>query len=179
MIAILGFSLVALLLSRLEIQVSREPAGDYLPPVADNPPSPEPQPSGSPSAAPLPAPVAESPAASPTVAPPAPANSQGGLRVSNKTAFPIRLALLYQTPATETASTYEQPVHWDFAPEEGEAKGLIVSLPSGNLRLRAGDVLVGFAQDGSRRYWGPYIVGKTTVPAWSSEQQEWSLVFQP
>jgi hypothetical protein len=45
--------------------------------------------------------------------------------------------------------------------------------------LQAGDVLVAFAQDGSRRYWGPYVVGKTTLPTWNTEQKEWSLVLQP
>jgi hypothetical protein len=113
--------------------------------------------------------------------------AQGRLRVSNQTTYPVRVALLYQpsdaaggnSAANSAKSSYGQPVHWDFAPGEGESKGLLLSLPSGNLRLQAGDVLVAFAQDGSRRYWGPYVVGKTTLPTWNSQQKEWSLVLQP
>jgi hypothetical protein len=179
-IAILGLSLVALMLSRIEIQVSDEsaiptsriPESNPIPSPDQVSPSPKPSPSVVPSAIPTPAP------------PPAPAapTAQGGLRVSNQTAFPVRVALLYQQgakpespPAPEQADSFNQPVHWDFAPEEGEAKGLIMSLPNGDLRLRRGDVLVAFAQDGSRRYWGPYVVGKTALPSWSNEQKEWTL----
>jgi hypothetical protein len=184
-IAILGLSLVALMLSRIEIQVAREDAPADLVPLPANPAIPSPKPI--PSASPTPkaeAPASPSPSVVPTpVAPAVPAAPvEGGLRVSNQTAFPVRVALLYQDEAaaeSSKSSTYGQPVHWDFAPQEGEAKGLILSLPSGNLRLKVGDVLVAFAQDGSRRYWGPYVVGKTPAPTWSAEQKEWYLILQP
>ncbi|MFM7427713.1 MAG: hypothetical protein ACKO7W_22390 [Elainella sp.] len=177
-IAILGLSLVALMLSRVEIQVARNPGGGNsgsgtvpLPPPAP-PEIPTPTPSPAPVEATPPSPA---PAPSPTVN--LNPNPQGGLRVSNQTRYPIRVALLYQQASASAASdpTFGQPVHWDFAPAEGEAKGLILSLPGGDLRLRQGDVLVAFAQDGSRRYWGPYVVGKTQLPTWSSDQQEWLL----
>lgn len=186
MIAILGLSLVALLMSRVEIQLSTDPTIPADPvPVGDDIPAPPP------SATPSPA-VPESPVATPSPSPtvsaaPVPvqptASNQGGLRVSNQTAFPIRVALLPQQPNALTSDsesiTYSQPVHWDFAPEEGEAKGLILSLPNQNLRLQVGDVLVAFAQDGSRRYWGPYVIGKTAAPTWSADQKEWALILQP
>lgn len=179
-IAILGLSLVTLMLSRVEIQVSDEsaiptsriPASNPIPSPDQVSPSPKPSPSVVPSAIPT-------PASPPAAAAP---NAQGGLRVSNQTVFPVRVALLYQQgakpespPAPAQADSFNQPVHWDFAPEEGAAKGLIMSLPNGDLRLRRGDILVAFAQDGSRRYWGPYVVGKTALPSWSNEQKEWML----
>jgi hypothetical protein len=181
-IAILGLSLVALMLSRIEIQVARDDAPADLVPLPERPASPSPKPI--PSVSPTPkaeVPASPSPSVVPTPTAPVAPVSQGGLRVSNRTAFPVRIALLYQkdTDAASESSTYGQPVHWDFAPEEGEAKGLILSLPNGNLRLKVGDVLVAFAQDGSRRYWGPYVVGKTPTPTWSAEQKEWYLILQP
>ncbi len=180
-IAVLGLGLVALLLSRVEIQVAnqspldRSPldrASDLAPSQPDSSiaRSPSPQPSVAlppPVTAPLPSPAA------------APANVQGGLRVSNQTDYPVRVALLYQQASPAEQPQFTQPVHWDFAPEEGAAKGLIMSLPSGGLKLSSGDVLVAFAQDGSRRYWGPYVVGKTELPTWNSEQQAWILSLQP
>jgi hypothetical protein len=55
----------------------------------------------------------------------------------------------------------------------------LLSLPEQSLDLQPGDVLVGFAQDGSRRYWGPYVVVETDLPLWVPEGQEWQLVLQP
>lgn len=180
-IVVLGLSLVALLLSRIQIQIASSDSTSVmpLPTEPEVPPAPEiPAPSS-------PSPIAESPATPTPQAPVAPspttaasANLQGGLRVRNQTPFPIRLALLPQQ-SSESTITYNQPVHWDFAPEEGKAKGLILSLPDRTLSLQAGDVLVAFAQDGSRRYWGPYVVGKTAIPDWSDQQREWSLILQP
>lgn len=180
-IVVLGLSLVALLLSRIQIQIASSDSTPVmpLPTEPEVPPAPEiPAPSSPSSIAESPAtPTPQAPVApSPTTA--ASAKLQGGLRVRNQTPFPIRLALLPQQ-SSESAITYNQPVHWDFAPEEGKAKGLILSLPDRTLSLQAGDVLVAFAQDGSRRYWGPYVVGKTTIPNWSDEQREWSLILQP
>jgi hypothetical protein len=76
-------------------------------------------------------------------------------------------------------SPYAEPAHWDFAPGEGSRQGLILSLPNGNLKLKQGDILVAFAQDGSRRYWGPYVVGETAAPIWNSKVSEWQLILQP
>jgi hypothetical protein len=108
---------------------------------------------------------------------------QGGLRMSNQTNQPVRVALLTRrSVATSSSSrqpTYGDPVHWDFAPGEGSRQGLILSLPKGNLKLEKGDILVAFAQDGSRRYWGPYVVGETPVPIWNQKTSEWQLVLQP
>ncbi len=99
----------------------------------------------------------------------------GALRVSNRTDHPVRIALLQQPPEGEP---YGEPVHWDFAPGEGSQKGLLLSLPDQTLQVRQGDVLVAFAQDGSRWYWGPYVVGKTTSPTWSDRDREWRSILQ-
>lgn len=104
-----------------------------------------------------------------------------GLRVSNQTEQPVRVALLSRQAAVPAAkkTAYKEPVHWDFAPGEGSSQGLILSLPEGDLKLKKGDVLVAFAQDGSRRYWGPYVVGETSLPMWEQQKSEWQLVLQP
>ncbi len=104
-----------------------------------------------------------------------PTNSQGQLRVSNLTEHPVRIALLlWQSKENQ----YSKPAHWDFAPEEGGSKGLILSLPEGTLKLQPTDIIVAFAQDGSRRYWGPYVVGKTSLPVWNSKTGEWQLILR-
>lgn len=99
---------------------------------------------------------------------------QGAFRVSNQSEHPVRVALLSRSSATST-----EPVHWDFAPEEGSQGGLMLSLPEGDLTLKSGDVLVVFAQDGSRYYWGPYVVGETSFPTWNPKGKEWHLVVEP
>jgi hypothetical protein len=107
--------------------------------------------------------------------------TKGTLRISNKTEIPIRLALLKRRSvagSVNKSDKYNIPAHWDFAPQEGSAKGLVLSLPQGNLALKLGDVLVAFAEDGSRRYWGPYVVGETSEPVWNAQQKEWKLVLQ-
>lgn len=102
------------------------------------------------------------------------ATSPGALRMSNQTDQPVRVALL----AKRSPTTYrEEPTHWDFAPHEGSAEGLILSLPEGNFKLNKGDIIVAFAQDGSGRYWGPYVVGETPTPVWNSQAQEWQLTL--
>jgi hypothetical protein len=183
-IAILGLSLVALLLSRVQIQIA--PNRQSTDPILVNPevpPAPDLSASPRPTITPSPSPVAETPVPAPGVNPSPPAaavGSPGELRVSNQTNFPIRLALLYQQSTEgKAAKAFGQPVHWDFAPQEGVAKGLIMSLPSQKLQLQPGDVLIAFAQDGSRRYWGPYVVGQTPLPVWDAGQAEWQLVLQP
>lgn len=101
---------------------------------------------------------------------------QGALRVSNPTAHPIRVALLSRQSSDKA---YSEPAHWDFSPLEGGTQGLLLSLPQGNLKLKKGDILVAFAQDGSRQYWGPFVVGETSIPVWNPEKAEWLLNLQP
>lgn len=128
------------------------------------------------------------------------------LRVGNQTPHPVRIALLQRGgagsaqanssnsansamgegdravenfPVSPLNSSVKEPVHWDFEPGEGGYQGLILSLPQGDLKLEAGDVLVAFAQDGSRRYWGPYVVGESSLPYWNAERSEWQLLLQP
>ncbi|MEG4631432.1 hypothetical protein QUB56_17810 [Microcoleus sp. AR_TQ3_B6] len=107
-----------------------------------------------------------------------PANTKatGSLRVSNRSEHPVRVALLSKRQAEKS---YGKPAHWDFAPGEGGGKGLMLSLPEGKLQVKKGDILVVFAQDGSRRYWGPYVAGETASPAWNSTAREWQLILQP
>ncbi|MGF1602996.1 MAG: hypothetical protein ACFCU8_13435 [Thermosynechococcaceae cyanobacterium] len=122
----------------------------------------------SPRITPLPAPsIATQPL------PDQPAKVLDQLRVSNRTRYPIRLVLLTRAAAST------EPIHWDFAPIEGHREGLVLSRPAGQLRLKKGDVLTAFALDGSRRYWGPYIVGETVQPSQSSPTAEWQLVLTP
>jgi len=110
---------------------------------------------------------------------------RGILRMSNQTNEPVRLAFLARQTVVNNASInkttrkdkYDIPAHWDFAPQEGSLKGLILSLPQGELNLEKGDILVAFAQDGSGRYWGPYVVGETPSPKWNSETKEWQLAL--
>ena len=119
---------------------------------------------------------------------------QGVFRIGNPTSYPVRVALLSKRASTQTAlaegtassstqlatqPSYELPAHWDFAPEEGGAQGLLVSLPDRTLKLKKGDVLVAFAQDGSGRYWGPYVVDETALPLWNAKAVEWQLILQP
>ena len=132
---------------------------------------PSPASSSKPTASPTPV---ASPAKSPD--PADVAAKRGGLRVSNLTEHPVRLALLAQKSSTKT---YGEPAHWDFAPMEGGNRGLILSLPQENLKLQKGDILVAFAQDGSRSYWGPYVVGETSSPVWDRQKAEWELMLKP
>lgn len=106
---------------------------------------------------------------------------ESNLRVSNRTVYPVRVALLPQSQAADQSSqsTYDIPVHWDFSPGEGSQQGLLLSLPDQSVQLQAGDVLVAFAQDGSRIYWGPYVVDQTNLPLWNDAQQEWQLILEP
>jgi hypothetical protein len=111
------------------------------------------------------------------------AKQQGLLRAGNLTDYPVRLALLskQELSASKTSgqSSYEPPAHWDFEPGEGGNKGLTLSLPKQALTIKRGDILVAFAQDGSRRYWGPYVAGDTPFPKWNPVAAEWQLILQP
>lgn len=107
---------------------------------------------------------------------PANVEATGTLRVSNRSEHPVRVALLAKG---EAEKSYSKPAHWDFAPGEGSGKGLMLSLPQTKLKVKQGDILVVFAQDGSRRYWGPYVAGETASPAWNTKTGEWQLVLSP
>ncbi len=164
LIAVLAVLGILLLVRLLPIRISFEPT----PPDKISPGEvvPLPPPTSAPTAPPLA--LAADPIAEGAI---------GSLRVSNQTKHPIRVALLSQT--TGESTSYAQPAHWDFAPEEGRGKGLVLSLPEKKLQLQPGDVLVAFAQDGSQRYWGPYVVGKTKAPGWKAQGAEWQLVLRP
>lgn len=187
-IGVLGVCLLASLLFNVEIQVDRgtptanpvpSPSPDDAPPVNSVSAPPPAVAPATPSPAALPALTAPDPQTAPSPA----ADVKGGLRVSNQTDYPLRLALLEHqkqaTDSTEPKPEFEQPVHWDFAPQEGRAKGLLLSLPSSNLELQSGDVLMAFALDGSRRYWGPYVVGQTPLPVWNNKEKQWQLILKP
>lgn len=173
-IVLLSLTLLAVLFSRFQITVSREPA-----PETSTSPIAPPSPVASPSVSIAPSPSV-TPSPSPVVTPspaPAPASAatlrRGNLRVSNQTDHPVRVALL---PQQSGSSSFGKPVHWDFAPQEGSGKGLRLSLPDSDLSIREGDIVVAFAQDGTRRYWGPFVVGKTDLPTW--EANGWQIVLQ-
>lgn len=108
---------------------------------------------------------------------------QGSLRVRNRSSHSLRVALLSRQPkdsnakAGATQTGFALPAHWDFAPSEGSDRGLLVSLPNREVRLKRGDVVVAFAQDGSQRYWGPFVVGETDRPQWNEQTGEWELIL--
>jgi hypothetical protein len=117
---------------------------------------------------------------SPIATPAAIAPVKNGLRVSNRSPNALRVVLLsHQSSSSPSAKRDRRPAHWDFAPSEGSQNGLLLSLPSEKLALKQGDVLVAFALDGSRRYWGPYIVGETAAPTQVKSTLEWQLVLRP
>lgn len=111
-------------------------------------------------------------------------SASGLLRVGNQSEHPIRIALLHRQNGAKTtlqkaqkSAVPNEPVHWDFAPGEGGYQGLVLSVPQGDLSLQSGDVVVAFAQDGSRRYWGPFVVGETPLPFWNPKRSEWQLLI--
>lgn len=162
---------------QIEVNPGTTPPTTLPEPERSTAPEPPPAPIASPSQLPVASPEAM-PSPQPTEQLPAiGVTAQGSFRVSNQTEYPLRVALLPQQ--AEAQLPFSQPVHWDFAPAEGSTKGLILSLPNQNLQLQPGDVLVAFAQDGSRRYWGPYVVGKTASPVWNADSREWQLTLQP
>lgn len=110
----------------------------------------------------------------------APGVRVGELRVSNQTTHPLRVALLPQEIAAseEQLNRYSEPVHWDFAPGEGASRGLVLAVPDRGLTLQPGDVVTAFAQDGSQRYWGPFVVGSTSFPEWDNQEGEWTLILR-
>ncbi|HTL89977.1 MAG TPA: hypothetical protein VL134_11290 [Leptolyngbya sp.] len=115
--------------------------------------------------------------------PAAAAAKQGNLRIRNRSDHPVRIALLSRQPKQPNAKSGEPPkgfappAHWDFAPQEGSDSGLLVALPNRSIQLKRGDVVVAFAQDGSERYWGPFVVGETDRPDWNAQAAEWELIL--
>ena len=160
-----------LLCLRFSISIEQPPATTQLPAMPPIPPTTKQSPIES-----LPDSVPTS-----TPDPAAVAARQGALRMSNQTDQSVRVALLVRHLRAHSAAEQpaSQPAHWDFAPGEGSRQGLILSLPEGNLKLKPGDILVAFAQDGSRRYWGPYVVGETSSPLWDRQKGEWHLTLRP
>jgi hypothetical protein len=100
-----------------------------------------------------------------------PGEYQGPLRVANLSEHPVRLVLLNRRQATA------KPTHWDFDPGEMGQQGLILSLPKGDVRLQPDDILTAFSLDGSRAYWGPYVVGRSAQPQWHPRHREWQLTL--
>jgi hypothetical protein len=175
LIGVLAVGLVLLLVRLFPISISIQSSTPRSPLGVENLPAP---PAASPTAPPLSSQLAaDSPASGVT----------GSFRVSNQTPHPVRVALLSRgsisrgdtSGNSNGADAYGSPAHWDFAPEEGREKGLLLSLPDKKLQLQPGDVLVAFAQDGSQRYWGPYVVGQTPEPLWKAQGQEWWLLLRP
>lgn len=180
---LLGLTVWFLSQFQISIQYEGVPSSVVPPPVED-----EPSPPVAASPTPTASPPLAAPATTPIATPAAPAAPQGAiaqagaLRVSNQTDHPVRVALLSRpakTSNTDRPERYSEPIHWDFAPQEGSTKGLLLALPEGeaDLLVQAGDVITAFAQDGSRRYWGPYVVGETVAPVWNATSQEWELVL--
>jgi hypothetical protein len=128
-----------------------------------------------------------------TTVEPEPRSPSGKLRVSNRSEHPIRLALRLKVEKLQNSKyddqhsdkyaeklaypSYEAPAHWDFFAGEGSDRGLLVGLPNRSLNLTKGDIVVAFAQDGSQRYWGPFIVGEVSGPTWNETTQEWKLIL--
>jgi hypothetical protein len=102
---------------------------------------------------------------------------KGGVRIRNRSASPVRLVIL-RRQSTQTPKKQPIPIHWDFAPREGRLKGLLLALPSETIALDRGDILTAFAQDGSARYWGPYIVGESPQPIWNDKTTEWEVTLE-
>lgn len=128
----------------------------------------------------LPEPAPVPVAVIPTAPLPDTATQVGRFRVRNTTSHVVRVVLLsQQVPPTSDNSPYREAVHWDFAPGEGVGRGLILYLPDGELQLQSNDVLMAFSLDGSQRYWGPYVVGQTSLPVWNGNTQEWTLDLTP
>ncbi len=102
----------------------------------------------------------------------------GSLRVGNRTERSVRIVLFSRVTSQNVWKAIE-PLNWDFSPNEGGKEGLLLSLPDYKIAIGKGDVIVAFATDGSRTYWGPNIVGETDAPFWDSQNKEWSMVLQP
>jgi hypothetical protein len=102
----------------------------------------------------------------------------GALRVGNRTQHPVRIVLL-SSKRNRANQRDVEPLNWDFAPSEGGTEGLLLSLPTSQVKVAQGDIIFAFATDGSRIYWGPNVVGQTASPFWDKDRREWSMVLQP
>jgi hypothetical protein len=111
-----------------------------------------------------------SPQAAPTSA------RTGSFRVGNRTPHPVRLVILMRSGER---MINPETAHWDFAPGEGGSEGLLLSLGEEPLQIGPGDIVVAFALDGTRRYWGPNVVGESLAPFWDGESGSWSMILQP
>jgi hypothetical protein len=111
-----------------------------------------------------------SPQAAPTSA------RTGPFRVGNRTPHPVRLVILMRSGER---MINPETAHWDFAPGEGGSEGLLLSLGEEPLQIGPGDIVVAFALDGTRRYWGPNVVGESLAPFWDGESGSWSMILQP
>lgn len=105
-------------------------------------------------------------------------DNTGSLRVGNRTDRSVRIVLFSRVTFQNDWKTIE-PLNWDFAPNEGGKEGLLLALPNNKIAIGKGDVIVAFATDSSRTYWGPNIVGETDAPFWDAQNKEWSMVLQP
>ncbi len=102
-------------------------------------------------------------------------HSQAGpLRIGNRTPHPLRLVALLRTGDQVITP---KVAHWDFAPGEGSHSGLLLSLGETPLQLQSGDILFGHSLDGTGQYWGPYLLGDSRLPLWSTAQELWILPF--
>jgi hypothetical protein len=169
-LAALGGGTIVFILSQLQFSawIEPNPNAETTLPIIDTNPLASPKASHSPSSA-------------SSVPVSAPHSIQNGLRVSNQSSYAIRVVLLsrQRSGLGQAEKGDRQPAHWDFAPSEGSQAGLLLSLPKQKLTLAPGDILVAFALDGSRHYWGPYVVGETAVPTQSPASLEWQLVLRP
>ncbi|NJM47222.1 MAG: hypothetical protein HC860_14575 [Alkalinema sp. RU_4_3] len=100
----------------------------------------------------------------------------GGIRVRNRSASPVRIVILRRPKPKATKPSI--PIHWDFAPREGRLKGFLLALPNETITLDRGDIVTAFAQDGSARYWGPYVVGESSQPIWNDKTTEWEVTLE-
>lgn len=116
-----------------------------------------------------PVPTSES-KSKPLVAKPLPPKASGPLSVSNLSIHPVRVVLQSRSAA--------EPFNWDFSPGEGQEQGLQLSLSQVPLVIDKGDILFIFAIDGSRTYWGPWIVGESSSLVWQGDRRGWSLAIK-
>lgn len=100
------------------------------------------------------------------------ADQIGFFRAGNRTTHPVRFVVMLR-------GSDPQIIHWDFAPGEGGAEGLPLSTGTEPLQLKPGDITLAFSLDGSRRYWGPNVVGESSSPFWDPSRQDWSGILQP
>ncbi|MGF1575471.1 MAG: hypothetical protein ACFCU9_05930 [Cyanophyceae cyanobacterium] len=100
----------------------------------------------------------------------------GSFRVGNRTSHPIRMTALLRTG---DYARDPQVVHWDFAPQEGGAEGLPLSVGDQLVMVQPGDVVVAFTTNGERQYWGPNVVGESLLPFWDHTAGVWSTILQP